>query len=65
MATKITTILILTATFAYSGLVGFLTQKARDWDFIQSVGGITVQYRISDGTTQPLGQVTLQAATKL
>ena len=42
MFTRITTILFLTATLAYSGLTGFLTQEKQDWNFIQSVGGLKV-----------------------
>ncbi|YCM43727.1 hypothetical protein V2O64_20690 [Verrucomicrobiaceae bacterium 227] len=42
LTTKITVLLILTATLAHSGLTGFLTQESRDWDFIQSVGGMKV-----------------------
>lgn len=35
-------ILIFTASIAYSGIAGFLTKESRDWDFIQSVGGMKV-----------------------
>ncbi len=38
----ITSILLITATLAFSGITGLLTQSTRDWNFIQSVGGMKV-----------------------
>ncbi len=38
----ITSILLITATFAFSGITGILSQSTRDWSFIQSVGGMKV-----------------------
>ncbi|PQJ28161.1 hypothetical protein [Rubritalea profundi] len=38
----VTSLLLLSATIAFSGFSGFLTQKSQDWKFIQSVGGMKV-----------------------
>ncbi len=35
-------LLLITATIVFSGPLGFLTQDTRDWNFIQSVGGMKV-----------------------
>jgi hypothetical protein len=38
-------ILILSATFAFSDVAGFLTKDRKDWDFVQSVGGMKVSLK--------------------
>ena len=38
----ISVLLLVSATFAFSGVVGFLTRETRNWDFIQAVGGMKV-----------------------
>lgn len=42
MKTKITVLLLVVSSIAFAIGPGFLTQKKRDWSFIQSVGGMTV-----------------------
>jgi hypothetical protein len=37
-----TFILLFTATIAYAGIAGFLTKESRNWQFIQSVGGMKI-----------------------
>jgi hypothetical protein len=39
------TTLLLSATIAYSGVAGFLTKETRDWNFVQSVGGMKVSLK--------------------
>jgi hypothetical protein len=38
-------ILIFTASIAYAGIAGFLTKESRDWQFIQSVGGMKISLK--------------------
>lgn len=38
----VTALSLLTIAIAFSGPVGFFTKEARDWKFIQSVGGMKV-----------------------
>mgnify|MGYP005845341499 CR=1 FL=1 len=40
-------LILVTATLAYCGLVGFLTRETRNWDFIQAVGGMKVSVQES------------------
>ena len=42
MKTLAAIILLLSATIVFSGPIGLFTQKAQDWQFIQSVGGMKV-----------------------
>lgn len=38
-------LLLVTATVAFSGVTGFLSQKTQNWSFIQAVGGMEVSVK--------------------
>lgn len=67
MIMRIATLFILSATLAYSGLTGFLTQESRDWDFIKSVGGMKVSAKdktlVVDCDVSGIRKVTVKPST--
>jgi hypothetical protein len=60
-------ILFLTAIIAHAGIAGFFTQETRDWEFIQSVGGMKLSQKqnslVVDCDVSGLRKVTVKPTT--